>query len=100
MMSPKASREYRTQRSRSPVIRPDVSVLRKATMSGACLTHGRLLRPPLIGIFLRSFHLHSVYYARETIPEICSMRGALAPAPMSHPPPLPPSLPHPPIAPP
>jgi len=43
----------------------------------------RLLRPPLSGIFLRSFPLHSTYYARETIEEICSLRGALATAIMN-----------------
>ena len=32
----------------------------------------RLLRPPHIGIFLRSFHSHSTHYARETIAEISS----------------------------
>jgi hypothetical protein len=37
----------------------------------------RLLRPPPIGIFLRSFHSHSTHYARETIAEICSM-GVIA----------------------
>ena len=40
----------------------------------------RLLRPPHIGIFLRSFHSHSTHYARETIAEICSMWSALATA--------------------
>src|SRR5882757_7483245 len=40
----------------------------------------RLLRPPHIGIFLRSFHSHSTHYAREMIAEICSMWGALATA--------------------
>jgi hypothetical protein len=40
----------------------------------------RLLRPPRIGIFLRSFPFHSTHYVRETIAEICSMRGALATA--------------------
>ena len=35
------------------------------------------------GIFLRSFHLHSIYYARETIAKICSLGAALATAPMS-----------------
>src|SRR5271156_1626582 len=34
MINPKASSEYRTQRSRSPVVRWEVSVLRKATMGG------------------------------------------------------------------
>jgi hypothetical protein len=29
------------------------------------------LRPPHIGIFVRSFHCHSTHYARETIAEIC-----------------------------
>ena len=42
----------------------------------------RLLRPTLIGIFLRSFHSHSTHYARETIAEICSMWGALVTAPI------------------
>jgi len=37
-----------------------------------------LLRAPPIGIFLRSFRLHRLGYARETIAEICSMGGALA----------------------
>ena len=50
---------------------------------GACLTHVRLLRPPRSGIFLRSFRLHSVDYARETIAKICSLGAALATAPMS-----------------
>jgi hypothetical protein len=40
----------------------------------------RLLRPPPIGIFLRSFPLHSYHYAPETIAEICSMGDALATA--------------------
>jgi len=40
----------------------------------------RLLRPPHIGIFLRSFHSHSTHYAREMIAEICSMWSALATA--------------------
>ena len=40
----------------------------------------RLLRPPHIGIFLRSFPLHRVHYAREMIAEICSMWDALATA--------------------
>jgi hypothetical protein len=40
----------------------------------------RLLRPPLSGIFLRSFRLHSTDYARETIAKICSLRVALATA--------------------
>jgi hypothetical protein len=43
----------------------------------------RLLRPPHIGIFLRSFPLHSAHYARETIAEICSMWSALVTAPIS-----------------
>lgn len=37
-----------------------------------------LLRPPHIGIFPRSFRLHSYGYVRETIAEICSMWDALA----------------------
>jgi hypothetical protein len=40
----------------------------------------RLLRPPHSGIFLRSFRLHSIDYARETIAKICSRRVALATA--------------------
>jgi len=40
----------------------------------------RLLRPPHIGIFLRSFHSHSAHCAREMIVEICSMWVALATA--------------------
>jgi hypothetical protein len=40
----------------------------------------RLLRPPRSGIFLRSFRLHSIDYARETIAKICSLGGALATA--------------------
>jgi hypothetical protein len=31
----------------------------------------RLLRPARSGIFLRSFRLHSLDYARETIVKIC-----------------------------
>jgi hypothetical protein len=46
----------------------------------ACLTNARLLRPTLIGIFLRSFPLHSLRYAPETIAESCSIRVALATA--------------------
>jgi hypothetical protein len=38
----------------------------------------RLLRAPHIGIFRRSFRLHSAHYAREMIAEICSMWTALA----------------------
>ena len=44
------------------------------------MTNNHLLRPPLAGIFLRSFPLHSPRYARETIAEIGSMRDALATA--------------------
>ena len=40
----------------------------------------RLLRPPHSGIFLRSFRLHSVDYARETIAKICSLWVALVTA--------------------
>ena len=40
----------------------------------------RLLRPPPIGIFLRSFSSHSHHYAPQTIAEICSMGVALATA--------------------
>ena len=40
----------------------------------------RLLRPPHSGIFWRSFRLHSIHYARETIAKICSLRVALATA--------------------
>jgi len=54
-------------------------------MEGAWLTHVRLLRPARSGIFLRSFHLHSVYYAREMIAKICSLGAGLATAPMSQP---------------
>jgi len=50
---------------------------------GACLTHVRLLRPARSGIFGRSFHLHSVDYARETIAQSCSLGASLATAPMS-----------------
>jgi hypothetical protein len=35
----------------------------------------RLLRPPHIGIFPRSFRLHGTHHAREMIEEICSMWG-------------------------
>ena len=38
---------------------------------------------PHSGIFLRSFRLHSVDYARETIAKICSLWVALVTAPMS-----------------
>jgi hypothetical protein len=40
----------------------------------------RLLRPPHIGRFRRSFPLQSVNYALETIAEIASMWDALATA--------------------
>src|SRR5580692_10591215 len=50
---------------------------------GACLSHARLLRPPQLGIFLRSSRLHSPRYARETIAESCSIRVALATAIMT-----------------
>jgi hypothetical protein len=49
------------------------------------MTNNPLLRPPLIGSFLRSFPLHSPRYARETIAETCSMRVALATAIVGHP---------------
>jgi len=42
-----------------------------------------LLRPPPIGIFRRSFRLHSAPYARETIAETCSMGDALATTPIT-----------------
>src|SRR5260370_42324721 len=45
----------------------------------------RLLWPPHIGIFLRSFHSHSTHYARETIAEICSMWRALVTAVINQP---------------
>jgi hypothetical protein len=50
------------------------------TDRGACLPNDHLLRPPVSGIFLRSFPLHSPRYARETIAEICSLPVALATA--------------------
>src|SRR5262249_36293060 len=50
---------------------------------GACLTNVRLLRPSSSGIFGRSFHLHSVDYARERIAQTCSLEAALATAPIS-----------------
>src|SRR3954451_1089271 len=50
---------------------------------GACLTNVRLLRPARSGIFGRSFHLHSIDYARETIAQSCSLGAALATAPIS-----------------
>jgi hypothetical protein len=50
------------------------------SVSGACLANDRLLRPPHSGIFLRSFHLHSLDYARETIAKICSLWVALVTA--------------------
>jgi len=40
----------------------------------------RLLRPPPIGIFRRSFPLHGDHHAPETIAESCSMGDALATA--------------------
>jgi hypothetical protein len=40
----------------------------------------RLLRPPHIGIFLRSIRLHGTQHAREMIAEICSVWDALATA--------------------
>jgi hypothetical protein len=43
----------------------------------------RLLRPPLSGIFRRSFPLHSPRYARETIAEICSLGVTLVTAILS-----------------
>jgi len=52
------------------------------------MTNVRLLRPARSGIFLRSFRLHSVHYARETNRENLpgragSLGAALATAPMS-----------------
>jgi hypothetical protein len=49
------------------------------------MTNNHLLRPPLAGIFLRSFPLHSPRYARETIAERCSTRVDLATAIVGHP---------------
>jgi hypothetical protein len=40
----------------------------------------RLLRPARSGIFLRSFRLHGIDHARETIAKICSLGAALATA--------------------
>jgi hypothetical protein len=48
------------------------------------MSNARLLRPSHIGIFLRSFPLHSPRYARETIAESCSMWDALATAIIAH----------------
>src|SRR6185437_12592335 len=47
---------------------------------GARLTNARLLRTTRSGIFRRSFPLHSIYYARETIAESCSLGVILATA--------------------
>jgi hypothetical protein len=38
---------------------------------------------PHIGIFARSFRLHSHHYARETIAQICSMWIGLATIPIA-----------------
>jgi hypothetical protein len=43
----------------------------------------RLLRPARSGIFLRSFRLHGIDHARETIAKICSLGAALATAILS-----------------
>jgi hypothetical protein len=43
----------------------------------------RLLRPPHIGIFPRSFRLHGARHAREMIVEICSMWGIALRSPCS-----------------
>ncbi len=43
----------------------------------------RLLRPPHSGIFLRSFRLHSIHYARETIAKIWSLWGIALRSPCS-----------------
>ena len=40
----------------------------------------RLLRPIRSGIFLRSFRLHGIDHARETIAKICSLGIGLATA--------------------
>ena len=40
----------------------------------------RLLRPARSGIFLRSFRLHGLDHARETIAKICSLGAVLATA--------------------
>ena len=48
------------------------------------MTNARLLRPPQIGILLRSLPLHSPRYARETIAASCSIWVALATAIISH----------------
>jgi hypothetical protein len=40
----------------------------------------RLLRPARNGIFLRSFRLHGIDHARETIAKICSLGAGLATA--------------------
>ncbi len=49
------------------------------------MTNARLLRPPPIGRFPRSFPLHSPRYAPETIAKIGSTGGAPATAIISHP---------------
>jgi len=54
-----------------------------ARLPGACLTNVRLLRPARSGIFGRSFHLHSIDYARERIAQSCSLGASLATAPIS-----------------
>jgi hypothetical protein len=48
------------------------------------VANARLLRPPHIGRFPRSFALHSPRYARETIAEIGSIWVALATAIIGH----------------
>ena len=60
--------------------RADVRKNPKAFEFRACLTNARLLRPPQLGIFLRSFPLHRVRYAPKTIAESCSIWVALATA--------------------
>ena len=44
------------------------------------MANDRLLRPTRSGIFLRSFRLHGLNHARETIAKICSLGVALATA--------------------
>ena len=43
----------------------------------------RRMRRTRSGIFGRSFHLHSIDYARETIAQSCSLGASLATAPIS-----------------
>jgi hypothetical protein len=64
------------------LLRPTASLSLLRSRTGLAILASRATHAlhPRSGIFLRSFRLHSVHYARERIAKICSLCVALATA--------------------